>query len=142
MADGRSRNGGARTGSGRRKGVKAPSTLERMMIVSEPDRDRLADMIGVASDTVIEPTEIIQAAMMQAWNIGDIPQAVKYAEKLMPYTKARLTSVENKTTVTNRYERMSDEQLLELAGTTTGLSRPATITILPSPDGPKGPDGE
>lgn len=76
--------GGARTGSGRKKGAATQRTRE------------IADR---AASEGVTPLEVMIQAMRSAYDAGELREAASIAEKAAPYMHPRLSSVSATTTI-------------------------------------------
>jgi hypothetical protein len=77
---------GRKTG-GRQKGSKNKSTV----FLEEKVKERLGDTLTSG----VMPLEVMMAAMRQAWDAGEIKEAVLHAEKAAPYVHAKLAAVQH-----------------------------------------------
>jgi hypothetical protein len=75
--------GGKRPGAGRKKGSITKATVYRQ------------EMQARAVADGISPLDVMVTAMRQAWEKGDIKEAVSHAEKAAPYVHNRLAAVEH-----------------------------------------------
>ncbi len=103
--------GGKRPGAGRKKGQITKATVYRQ------------EMLAKAAASGISPLEVMITAMRNAWDAGQINEAVQHAVHAAPYIHPRLASTDMKLDDKRSAKEFSTDELEAiLAGSGNGTA--------------------